>query len=47
MKDMNGPLDPLHEGVVVSYRGTQRLGLLLKDIEAGWIDRQAARLLKI
>jgi len=40
MKDMNGPLDPLHEGVVVSYRGTQRLGLLLKDIEDR-LDRSA------
>jgi len=38
MKDSNGPLDPLHEHGIVSYRGTQRLGLLLKEIEDG-LDR--------
>ena len=37
---MNGPLDPLHEGGIVSLRGTQRLGLLLKDIDDG-LDRSA------
>jgi len=35
MQDMNGALDLLHEGGVVSLRGTQKLGLLLKDIEDG------------
>jgi len=40
MQDMNGPLDPLHEGGIVSLRGTQRLGLLLKDIDDG-LDRSA------
>jgi len=38
---MNGPVDPLHEGAIVSSRGTQRLGLLLKDIEDG-LDRSAS-----
>jgi len=40
VKDMNGALDALHEGGIVSWRGTQRLGLLLKDIEDG-LDRLA------
>jgi len=40
MEDMNGPLDKLHERGIVSPRGTQRLGLLLKDIEDG-LDRFA------
>jgi len=40
MKDMNGALDPLHEGAIVSYGGTQRLGLLLKDVNDG-LDRLA------
>src|SRR5712672_2837051 len=33
MKDMNGPLDPLHECAIVPERSTQRLGLLLKGID--------------
>jgi len=37
---MNGSLDPLHEGAIVSSRGTQSLGLLLNDIEDGF-DRLA------
>src|SRR5712672_1259580 len=40
VKDMNGALDALHEGGIVSWRGTQRLGLLLKDTEDG-LDRLA------
>src|SRR5712671_6344064 len=40
VKDMNGALDALHEGGIVSWRGTQRLGLLLKDIKDG-VDRFA------
>jgi len=40
MEDMNGPLDRLYEGAVVSLRVTQRLDLLLKDIEDG-LDRLA------
>jgi len=36
---MNGSLDPLHERAIVSL-STQRLGLLLKDIEDG-LDRLA------
>jgi hypothetical protein len=40
MKDMNGPLDPLHERAIVSWRRTQGLGFLLKDIEDG-LDRFA------
>jgi len=40
MQDMNGSLDPLHERVIISLRGTQRLGLLLKDVEDG-LDRLA------
>ena len=37
---MNGALDPLHEGGVVSLRGTQRLCFPLKDISDG-LDRSA------
>jgi len=32
---MNDLLDRLHEGAIVVLRGTQRLGLLVKDIEDG------------
>jgi hypothetical protein len=35
MEDMNGPLDPLHEVSIVTWRGTQRPGLLLNDVEDG------------
>ena len=37
---MNSPFDPLHEGGIVSLRGAQRLGLLLKDVDDG-LDRSA------
>ena len=40
MQDMNGALDPLHEGGIVSLRGTQRLCFPLKDISDG-LDRSA------
>jgi len=40
MKEMNGPVDQLHEGAIVALRGTQRLGLLLKDSQDG-LDRLA------
>jgi hypothetical protein len=40
MEDINGPLDEIHEGTIVSSGGTQRLGLLPKDIEDG-LDRFA------
>jgi len=42
VKDMNGALDPLHERAIISRRGTQMLGLLLKDIEDG-LDRFAGQ----